>query len=156
MQRKRSNEKIAIRKISFSTHKMLFSFFFLLFGPLLISKLLTFSFFFHFKWFKVLKGCHLQFYKSSLNSNSNRATYKKFFGVFRNQLCNIQRFVLWLTLGAITFSILIHFCQFWVCQMHNRRSSSSSFVGHQKQQSPPFRYTACPEHLNVCSPTILP
>jgi hypothetical protein len=40
MQRKMRNEKIARRKISFSTYKMLF---FPLFGPLLLSRLLTFS-----------------------------------------------------------------------------------------------------------------
>jgi len=43
---KGSNEKIARRKITFSTHKTSF---FLLFGPILISKLLTFSFLVHFK-----------------------------------------------------------------------------------------------------------
>jgi hypothetical protein len=46
MQMKRSNEKIARRKISFPTHKILF---FSFFGPLLLSKLLAFSFFIHFK-----------------------------------------------------------------------------------------------------------
>jgi hypothetical protein len=54
VQRKRNNEKIARRKINFSTYKMQFFSFFLLFGPLLLSKLLTFSFLFHFKRFKVL------------------------------------------------------------------------------------------------------
>jgi len=52
MQRKRSNEKIARRKKSFPTHKTLF--FPVVFGPLLLSKLLTFSFLVHFKRFKVL------------------------------------------------------------------------------------------------------
>jgi hypothetical protein len=49
MQRKMSNEKIARRKISFSTHKTRFFSFFLVFGPLLLSKLLTFSIFYSIK-----------------------------------------------------------------------------------------------------------
>jgi hypothetical protein len=53
VQRKRSNEKITRRKISFSTYKTL-SFFFLLFEPLLFSNIITFLFFVHFKLFKVL------------------------------------------------------------------------------------------------------
>jgi hypothetical protein len=72
--RKRSNGKI-----SFSTYKTFFSLF-LLFGPLLLSKLLTFSFLVHFKLFKVLHEHHLQFYKSSWNCNNNIATYKEFLG----------------------------------------------------------------------------
>jgi hypothetical protein len=44
---KRSNEKLARRKISFPTHKM--RFFFSLLGPLLLSKLITFSFLVHLK-----------------------------------------------------------------------------------------------------------
>jgi hypothetical protein len=47
MQMKRSNEKIAKRKISVPTYKA--QFFFLLFEPLLFSKLITFLFFVHFK-----------------------------------------------------------------------------------------------------------
>jgi len=43
VQRKKNNEKITRRKLSFSTYKMIF-FLFLLFGRLLLSKLLTFSF----------------------------------------------------------------------------------------------------------------
>jgi hypothetical protein len=46
-QMKRNIEKIARRKISFLTHKT--RVFFLLFGPLLLSKLLTFSFLVHVK-----------------------------------------------------------------------------------------------------------
>jgi len=53
MKRKKSNEKIIIRKVSFSIYKLFF-FSFLLFGPLLLSKLLTFSFLVHFTWFKML------------------------------------------------------------------------------------------------------
>jgi len=49
VQMKRSNEKIVRRKIAFQLTKHVFSPFFFLFGPLLLSKLLTFSFFVHFK-----------------------------------------------------------------------------------------------------------
>jgi hypothetical protein len=50
VQMKRSNEKIVRRKISISTHKTCFFFLsLLLFGPLLLSKLVTFSFLVHLK-----------------------------------------------------------------------------------------------------------
>jgi hypothetical protein len=59
VQAQRSNEKIARRKIIFSTHKFFYLFiYFLLFGPLLLSKLLTFSILVHFKRFKVLWEHH--------------------------------------------------------------------------------------------------
>jgi hypothetical protein len=54
VQMKRSNEKIGRRKISFSTHKTCFFNLKKKFGPLLLSKLITFSFLVHFKQFKVL------------------------------------------------------------------------------------------------------
>ncbi len=57
-----SNEKITRRKISFLTYKT-FYFIFLLFGPLLLSNLITFLFIIHFKRFKVLYERHLKFYK---------------------------------------------------------------------------------------------
>jgi hypothetical protein len=47
-QRKRSNEKITRRKISFSTYNAFFKKV-LLFGPLLLSNLITFLFLYNFK-----------------------------------------------------------------------------------------------------------
>jgi hypothetical protein len=52
VQKRRSNEKTARKKKSFSTYKMQFFFFSL--DPFLFSKLLTFSFIVHLKTFKVL------------------------------------------------------------------------------------------------------
>jgi len=43
VQKKKNNGNTATRKISFSTYKMHFYFYFLSFGPLLFSNLLTFS-----------------------------------------------------------------------------------------------------------------
>jgi hypothetical protein len=54
VQRKRSNEKITRRKISLPTYKTCF-FFPLIIGTLLLSNLITFLFFIHFKRFKVLQ-----------------------------------------------------------------------------------------------------
>jgi len=67
----------------------------------------------------------LKFYKSFWNFNSNRTTYKEFFGCLRTSLFSIWWFVFlsfWppLLLGAITFSILL----FLVCQIRNRRGLS--------------------------------
>jgi hypothetical protein len=50
VQRKMNNEKIIRREISSPTYKTRFFFF----GPLLLSNLMTFLFFIHFKQFKVL------------------------------------------------------------------------------------------------------
>ncbi len=54
VQMKRSNEKNKKKKISFSTHKRFLFLFFLLFGPLLLSYLLTLSFLVYFKRFKMV------------------------------------------------------------------------------------------------------
>jgi hypothetical protein len=53
MQMKESTEKIARKKKLFNSQNSFFSHFFL-FGPLLLSKLLIFSCFVHFKQLKVL------------------------------------------------------------------------------------------------------
>jgi hypothetical protein len=39
----------------------------------------------HFKRFKVPWEHHLKFYKSFLNSNSNKVTYKELFWLFKNR-----------------------------------------------------------------------
>jgi hypothetical protein len=74
VQRKRNNEKISKKKNKLSNSKNMIFFCFLLFGPLLLSKLLTFTFTIHFERFKVLEEHHLQFYKSFLNLNENITT----------------------------------------------------------------------------------
>jgi hypothetical protein len=91
VQRKRINEKITREKISFLTYKTCF--FFLLFGPFPFSNLITFLFFMYFKQFKVLQELHMKFYKLSLNSNNNIATYKMFFECLGTGFGNVQRFV---------------------------------------------------------------
>ncbi len=63
VQRQRIDEKITRRKIRFLTYKKWV--FFLLFEPLLFSKLITFLFFNHFKQFKVLV------YRSVIWSSTN-------------------------------------------------------------------------------------
>jgi uncharacterized membrane protein len=51
MQRKRNNEKVTRKKQTFQLTR---HFSFLLFGPLILSNLITFLFHIHFKRFKVL------------------------------------------------------------------------------------------------------
>jgi hypothetical protein len=109
VQKKRNNEKLTRRKTSFSNLQNIFFFFFLLFGPLL-SNLITFLFLIHFKRFKMLWEHHLKFYKSFLNSNSKRVTYKEHFGCLRTNLCSVQWFVFFefltpFTLGGHNFLI---------------------------------------------------
>ncbi len=62
VERKTRNEEIARGKISFPTYKMHFFFFFLLFGPFLLSKLLSYFLF-------ILND--LKFYRSTTLSSTN-------------------------------------------------------------------------------------
>ncbi len=92
VQMKMSSEKITRKKKVFQLIRhFFFPFFFL--GPFLLSNLITFLFFIHFKQSKMLQECHLKFYKSSLNSNSNRTTYKEFCWCLGTTLCTFGGFV---------------------------------------------------------------
>ncbi len=86
-------KKITRRKKNFPNFQILFFFFFLLFGPLLLSNLVSFLFFIHLKRFKMLYERHLKFYSSSLNSNNNKTTNKEFFGCLRTGLSSVWWFV---------------------------------------------------------------
>jgi hypothetical protein len=85
VQRKRSNEKITRRKIDFPTYKTHFKKK-NLFEPLIILDLITFLFLIHSKRFKMLYKCHLEFYKSSWDSNNNITTYKKVFECLKTRV----------------------------------------------------------------------
>jgi len=138
VRRKWSNEKMT-RKISFPINKTCFFLFFLfLFGPFLLSNLMTFLFLIHFKQFKVLLECHSKFYKSFLKSNSN-ITYKEFFGCLRIGLCSVQWFVF---LSFLTPFILGD-CNFLISNpfvnvLNVPRRGLQVLFGHQKQQNPPL------------------
>ncbi len=80
VQRKMNNEKITRREINFLIYKILL--FFPLFGPLLLSNLITFLFLIHFKGFKMLQVCHLKFYKSFLNLITTQQHTRNFVGVW--------------------------------------------------------------------------
>jgi len=120
-------------------------YFFLLFGPLLLSKLLTFSFRVHFKQFKVLYEHHLQFYKSSLNCNSNRATYKEFlrclrigFVVFCGLFFSVlDPLYLWGQEGGRNFLICNPFLKKFSAS-DTLRGGVQVLFGYQKQHSPPI------------------
>jgi hypothetical protein len=134
-------KKITRRKISFPTYNTHFFVYFPLWAPS-TSNLITFFFVIHFKQFKVLYKRHLKFYKSFLNFNSNRTTYKEIFGCSQTDLCNVWWFVFlsyWphLRWGAVTFSMFFFFWQFLVCQIVPIRGVQVLF-GHWKQWSPPL------------------
>jgi hypothetical protein len=102
------------------------------------SYFLTFSFLFHFKWFKVLYERHLQFYKSSLNSNSNKATYK--FYLFR-VICFVMLggLFFWVfdslyfeDLNFLSFSLLLMIFSVLIVSIRKVQI----LFGHQKQQNP--------------------
>jgi hypothetical protein len=138
----------------------MFFFFFLLFGLLLLSNCITFLFLIHFKRFKLLRECHLKFYKSSLNSNSSRATYKEFFGCSKTGLCSVRwNFVFlssWppLLWGAVTFSFLIFFTRVLVYQMCQEEGFKFCLNTRNNRTHP--LDPACPNHLSVWSPAGLP
>ncbi len=78
--------------------------------------------------------------------------------MFKNQPLECSVICFWsfwhhLLWGALTFSFLIHFSWFLVCQMLKEEEFKFLF-GHQKQQSTPPDL-ACLERLNVRSPTTL-
>jgi hypothetical protein len=64
-----------------------------LFGPFLLSNLITFLFIIHFEWFNMLQEHHLKFYKSP---RTLIATYNEFFECLETNLCNIQSFIFWI------------------------------------------------------------
>jgi hypothetical protein len=116
VQRKRNNEKIIRRKISFSIYKTHFFIFFpFSFKPH------NFFIFINFKWFKMLQDHPLKFYKSSLNSNNNRATYKEIFGCSASDLFNVCWFV-------------FNNCQCVRCV----KERVQVLFGHEKQQNLPL------------------
>ncbi len=88
VQRKMSNEKITRKKISFSNLQNIFFVFIL--DP--TFKPHNFLFLIHFIWFKVLQEYHLKFYKSTLNFNNNKTTYKEFGVCLGTNLCSIWWF----------------------------------------------------------------
>ncbi len=87
-----------------------FSFFFIL-TPLTFK---SHNFLIHFKWFKMLQEHYMKFYKASLNSNINRATYKEFFGWSETGLVVFSGLFFWVlltlsTLGGCNFLNFILF-----------------------------------------------
>jgi hypothetical protein len=77
-----------------------------------------------------------------LNSNSNKATYKEFFGCSEIGLCNVWWFVFissWppLLWGAVIFSFLINFWRFLVCQMCQEEGFKFCLDTRNKR-NPPF------------------
>ncbi len=80
------------------------------------------------------------FYKSSHYSNSNRATYKELFRCLRTGLCSVLvcffEFFTPFTLGAITFSFLIHFRPFLVCQMRQKEDFNFYLDTRNKEAFP--------------------
>jgi hypothetical protein len=99
------------------------------FGPFLFHRCMHFSFFVQIEWFKPLWNCHLKFYKSFCNSKCNKIIFKDFFEGFGNRLWTIWSKVFFfvkmtpLLQGAVTFSILVHFCRFLMRQMRQEEGS---------------------------------
>jgi len=97
-------------------------FFFFLFGPLLLSNLITFLFLIHFRWFK---------YEHT----------RDLLGVLRTDFDSVQWFVFlssWPSLlcGAVIFSFHICFWQLLVCQMHQEDGSSFVWTSETIEPSP--------------------
>jgi hypothetical protein len=119
--------------------------FFFFLWALLLSNLVTFLIF--FQWFKMLKKCHLKFYKSSLNFNSNIHT-RNFFGCLGTSLCSIQWFVFlnsWSEGCNFLNSIF-----FWM--IYNVPNASIKFFLDTKNNGALPLDLAYHEHLSVWSP----
>jgi hypothetical protein len=138
MQSERINQKSSEENLFFQISKHVFFFHFSLFGPFLLSNLITFLFLVDLKWFKILLEHHLKFYKSY--SNSNTATYKENFECSGIDLCIVQWFVF------LSLDPLLKDCNFLIFNLVLTIASMSDaprrevqvLLGHQKQQSPPL------------------
>jgi len=99
------------------------------------------------------------FYKLSLNSGSNRTTYKEFFECLGTGLCNVWWFAFLsfrpsLFWGAVIFSFLICFWWLLVCQMYQEEGFKFC-LDTRNNGALPLDW-ACPEHLSLWSPAGLP
>jgi hypothetical protein len=124
------------------------------FWSLLLSNLITFLLCIHFKQFKILYEHHLEWYKSTLNSFSNRATYNICFGCLKIGLCNVWWLVFFefstpCTLGSYNFLFVIHFGRLLMCQIH--QEEGFKFCLDSRNNGPIPSNPACPERLNVRS-----
>jgi hypothetical protein len=119
-------------------------FFFLLFGPLLFSNLVTFLFFIPFKQFKSAIGAQPEVLQIILNSDSKRATYKVFLGCLGTAFDSVRWFFFCVVLTPFIFMrkfIMSNFLisnPFWmiVTVPDAPRGGIQVLFGHLKQQSP--------------------
>jgi hypothetical protein len=91
----------------------------------------------------LLYKCHMKFYKSSLNSNSNRGTYKEFFGCLGVEFCCVWWFVFWV-LDPLYFwgsNLLISNSFLTIVSVLDvLRREDQVLFGHSKQQSLPLGF----------------
>jgi hypothetical protein len=107
------------KKLSYLQNTYLF---FLLFGPLLLSKLISLSFLLHLKW--------------SLNYNNNRTTYKEVFGCSKTS-CGLLFCVLEPpTLKGRNFFISNPFFTILMPHMHQKEGFNICFDTIKKEPSP--------------------
>ncbi len=136
MQSQKNSQKKAVKKkCFFELQSTFFSFW-----TLLLSNLITFLFSFHLKRFKALKKHILNFYKSSWNSNSNRAATKNKNRCSKTDLCNVHDFIFSvldpLYFKGYNFLNFIPFLTIFSAPNVPIREVQVLF-GHQEQQSPP-------------------
>ncbi len=122
VQRKMSNQQISRKKKSFSTQKALFCLFF--FPSLDPSYFQSFYLFLYLFILNDLKCCRSITFSSTNHPSTLIATEQctRIFWLFESQLWSVRcLFVLssWppLLWAVVTFSILIHFWRFLMCQM---------------------------------------
>ncbi len=115
--------------------------FFLFFGPLLLSNLITFLFLIHLKRFKVLQERQLKFYKSYCYFNSKKTNINGNFWVFKNRplQCSmvLKKFLTPFTLGDHNFLISDPFSTILI-MLDAPRGGLQVFFGHQNQHNPPL------------------
>jgi hypothetical protein len=101
---------------------MIFSFLFFLFGPLILSNLIIIIIIINLNDLKCYRSATWSYTKSCSNLNTNRATYKEVSGCTGISFFSVWWFVFfsfWLPLlwRVVTFSFVILFGPFLVCQM---------------------------------------
>ncbi len=139
--------------------KRIFFFFFFLFGPFIVSNLITLLFLVHFKHFEVLQEHHLKFYKLFWNYNKNIVTYKELFGCSITSICNFWWFVFFQVIdpsyfGGCSFLNYISFVTIFNA-LDAPIERVQVWFQHPKQWNPPFEF-GVPWRLSVQSSTGLP
>jgi hypothetical protein len=139
-----NNEKVTRREISFPTYKTLFfSFFFSLFGPLLLSNLITFLFLIHLKLFKCYRSTTWSFTNHLWILIATKQHRRSFASVWELVIVAFGGFFFFfefLTPSTLKVHNFLNFISFFTIfsALNVLIRGFQDLLRHQKQWSPPL------------------